>query len=56
MILRCLKKGKICIYDCLNVPEKINKELIDNDVLVSSIFLDDNDVEGYFIKMMEGNL
>lgn len=53
---KVFKKGKICIYDCLNIPEKINKELIDNDVLVSSIFLDDNDVEGYFIKMMEGNL
>lgn len=45
-------EGKICVYDCLDIPEKINKELILNDVLVYSINLGGEDIEGYFIKMM----
>ncbi len=48
-------KGKICIYDCLDIPEKINKELVENDVLVSSICLEENDIETYFVKMMGGD-
>lgn len=48
-------EGKICIYDCLDIPEQINKELVENDVLVSSIWLEGNDIEAYFVKMMEGN-
>lgn len=48
-------QGKICIYDCLDIPAQINKELIENDVLVSSICLEGNDIEAYFVKMMGGN-
>lgn len=48
-------QGKICIYDCLDIPEQINKELIVNGVLVSSICLEGNDTEAYFVKMMGGN-
>lgn len=32
------KEGKICIYDSLDIPEQINTELIENNVLVKSIF------------------
>lgn len=46
-------EGKICIYDCLDIPAQINKELIENGVLVSSIGLEGNDIEAYFVKMME---
>jgi ABC-2 type transport system ATP-binding protein len=48
-------EGKICIYDCLDIPEQINKELIENGLLVSRIFLEGNDIEAYFLKMMGGN-
>lgn len=48
-------EGKICVYDCLDIPAQINKELVENGVLVSSIGLGGNDIEGYFIKMMGGN-
>lgn len=44
--------GKICIYDCLDIPEKITKELVLNDVMVYSITLEGQDIEGYFVKMM----
>lgn len=48
-------QGKICIYDCLDIPEQINKELIENGVLVSSICLEGNDTEAYFVNLMGGN-
>lgn len=48
-------EGKICIYDCLDIPAQINKELIENGVLVSSIGLEGNDIEAYFVKMMGGS-
>ncbi|MHC6180013.1 ABC transporter ATP-binding protein [Clostridium sp. JNZ X4-2] len=48
-------EGKICIYDCLDIPEQINKELVENGVLVSEICLEGNDTEAYFLKMMGGN-
>ncbi|OKP98917.1 ABC transporter ATP-binding protein [Paenibacillus sp. P46E] len=48
-------QGKICIYDCLDISAQINKELIENGVLVSSICLEGNDTEAYFVKMMGGN-
>jgi ABC-2 type transport system ATP-binding protein len=48
-------QGKICIYDCLEIPAQINKELNDNGILVSSICLEGNDTEAYFVKMMGGN-
>lgn len=48
-------QGKICIYDSLNIPAQINKELIENGVLVSRICLEGNDTEAYFVKMMGGN-
>lgn len=47
-------KGKICIYDCLDIPEQINKELVENGVLVSGIWLEGNDIEAYFVRMMGG--
>ncbi|HHX61435.1 MAG TPA: ABC transporter ATP-binding protein [Epulopiscium sp.] len=47
--------GKICIYDYFDRPEQINKELVENDVMVSSLTLQGNDVESYFVKMMGGN-
>lgn len=48
-------QGKICIYDCLDIPAQINKELIQNGVLVSSICLEGNDTEAYFVNLMGGN-
>lgn len=48
-------QGKICIYDCLDIPAQINKELVENDVLVSSITLEGHDIEAYFVKMMGGD-
>lgn len=48
-------QGKICIYDCLDISAQINKELIQNDVLVSSICLEGNDTEAYFVNLMGGN-
>lgn len=53
---KVFEEGKIRIYDCLDIPEQINKELVENNVLVKSIFLEGNDVEGYFLKMMEEKL
>lgn len=47
--------GKICVYDCLDIPEQINKELIQNGVLVKSIILEGGDMESYFVKRMGGN-
>ena len=47
-------QGKIYIYDCLDIPERINSELVENGVLVSKICLEGNDVESYFVKIMEG--
>ncbi|MBV4427995.1 ABC transporter ATP-binding protein [Clostridium tyrobutyricum] len=48
-------EGKICIYDCLDIPEQINKELVENGVLVSRICLEGNDAEAYFVRMMGGS-
>ncbi|AGX41644.1 ABC transporter ATP-binding protein [Clostridium saccharobutylicum] len=48
-------KGKICIYDCLDIPEQINKELVENGVLVSILTLEGQDIESYFVKMMGGD-
>lgn len=49
---KVFEEGKICIYDCLDIPEQINKALVENNVLVSSLTLEDRDIEAYFIKMM----
>ncbi|AYD41134.1 ABC transporter ATP-binding protein [Clostridium fermenticellae] len=48
-------EGKICIYDYLDIPEQINKELVENGILVSRICLEGNDIEGYFVKLMDGD-
>lgn len=48
-------EGKICIYDCMNIPEQINRELVENGVLVSKICMEGNDTEAYLLKMMGGN-
>lgn len=48
-------QGKIYIYDCLDIPEQINKELVENDVLVSNISLEGYDIEAYFVNMMGGD-
>ena len=49
---KVLNGGKILIYDLLSMPEKINKELIENNVLVYHLALEGQDIEGYFVKMM----
>lgn len=49
---KVFEHGKICIYDCLDIPEKICKALVLNDVLVYSITFEGQDIEGYFVKMM----
>lgn len=49
---KVFEQGKICIYDCLDIPEKITKELVSNDISVYSITLEGQDIEGYFVKMM----
>lgn len=54
MDYKVFDQGKICIYDYINNPERINKELIKNDVLVYSLTLEGNDVESYFVKNMGG--
>ncbi|AKN29928.1 bacitracin ABC transporter ATP-binding protein [Clostridium carboxidivorans P7] len=51
---KVFNEGKICIYDYLDIPEQINKELVENGVLVSRICLEGNDIEGYFVKLMGG--
>lgn len=45
---------KICVYDCLEIPEKINRDLNAGGVYVSSIILGGQDIESYFVKMMGG--
>lgn len=52
---KVFEHGKICIYDCLDIPEKISKELVLNGVLVYSLTLEGQDIEGYFVKMMGGD-
>ena len=47
-----LENGIINIYDFLNIPDEINKVLVENNVLVSSLTLEDSDIESYFVKMM----
>ena len=47
-----LENGVINIYDFLDIPEEINKALVENSVLVSNLTLKNNDIESYFIKMM----
>lgn len=49
---KVFEEGKICIYDCIEIPEQINKTLFENNVLVSSLTLEGRDIEGYFIKSM----
>lgn len=49
---KVFEEGKICIYDCLDIPEQINKALVENDVLVSNLTLEGHDIEAYFVKMM----
>lgn len=46
------EQGKICIYDRLDIPEQINKSLVENGILVSSLTLEGSDTESYFIKIM----
>ena len=46
--------GRIHIYDYLDKPDQINKELVENGVLVSHIVLEGDDIEAYFIKKMGG--
>lgn len=49
---RVFEQGKICIYDRLDIPEQINKSLVENGILVSSLTLEGSDTESYFIKIM----
>lgn len=49
---RVFEQGKICIYDRLDIPGQINKALVENGILVSSLTLEGSDIEAYFIKIM----
>lgn len=49
---KIFNEGKICIYDRLDIPEQINKELVQNGVWVSRIWLEGNDIETYFVKVL----
>lgn len=51
-----LDGGKILIYDLLDMSGEINRELIQNNILVSHIALEGQDIEGYFVKMMGGSV
>lgn len=51
---KVFNERRIHIYDYLDNPEKINKELVENGVLVSHIALEGDDIESYFIKKMGG--
>ncbi|MGQ7076629.1 hypothetical protein ACUN90_36470 [Escherichia sp. SP-MK2] len=48
-------EGIIHIYDYLDKPDQINKELVENGILVSHIGLEGDDIEAYFIKKMGGD-
>lgn len=52
---KVFNEGRIHIYDYLDKPNQINKELVENGVLVSHIGLEGDDIEAYFIKKMGGN-
>lgn len=49
---KVFEKGEICIYDCLDRPEKINQALVENNIMVSRLILKEHDKESYFIKIM----
>jgi len=51
---KVFEEGKICVYDCLELAGEINRQLNLNDVVVSGIALDGQDIEAYFVKMMGG--
>ncbi|MEG1255524.1 ATP-binding cassette domain-containing protein [Clostridium sp.] len=52
---KVFNEGRIHIYDYLDKPDEINKELVENGVLVSHIGLEGDDIEAYFIKKMGGD-
>lgn len=52
---KVFNEGRIHIYDYLDKPDQINKELVENGVLVSHIGLEGDDIEAYFIKKMGGD-
>lgn len=52
---KVFNEGRIHIYDYLDKPDQINKELVENGVLVSHIGLEGDDIEAYFIKRMGGD-
>ncbi|RDY22695.1 ATP-binding cassette domain-containing protein [Romboutsia maritimum] len=52
---KVLDEGRIHIYDYLDKPYQINKELVENGVLVSHIGLEGDDIESYFITKMGGD-
>lgn len=51
---KVFSEGIIHIYDYLDKPDQINKELVENGILVSHISLEGDDIEAYFIKKMGG--
>lgn len=51
---KVVNESKISIYDCLDIPALINKTLVENGVSVSSIYVEGNDTEEYFVKLMGG--
>ena len=51
---KVFNENRIHIYDYLDKPEEVNKELVKNGVLVSHIALEGDDIEDYFIRKMGG--
>lgn len=51
---KVFNENRIHIYDYLDKPEEVNKELVKNGVLVSHIALEGDDIEAYFIRKMGG--
>ena len=46
--------GKICIYDCMDKPAEINKAMVEEGISVSTVCVEGNDTEAYFVKLMGG--
>lgn len=54
-ILKYLMKEKFAFMIAWIYQNKLIKELVENGILVSRICLEGNDIEGYFVKLMEGD-
>lgn len=48
-----IKNGAIFVYDFLNEPNTVNKALVLGDVMVKEFSVGGDDLEGYFLSLME---